>query len=153
MCYVLIMPAASNSAPTRTVVLLRPSEKRRLQKLARDEKVSASEIVRRSIHAYQSSSTSKGEQDMRGLIACFAKGNYGEPCLDQEASGEASMTVASDLFSIVKKIFLVSDELTRLSIEVKELTRAVNDHDVRLAVIENTLSLTRRSTAHILPGN
>ena len=63
------------------------------------------------------------------------------------------MTVASDLFSIVKKIFLVSDELTRLSIEVKDLTRAVNDHDVRLAVIENTLSLTRRSTTRVLPGN
>jgi hypothetical protein len=63
------------------------------------------------------------------------------------------MTVSGDLFSIVKKIFLVSDELTRLSIEVKDLTRAVNDHDVRLAVIENTLSLTRRSTRHVLPGN
>jgi hypothetical protein len=63
------------------------------------------------------------------------------------------MTVAGDLFSIVKKIFLVSDELTRLSIEVKDLTRAVNDHDVRLAVVENTLSLTRRSTRHVLPGN
>lgn len=63
------------------------------------------------------------------------------------------MTVASDLFSIVKKIFLVSDELTRLSIEVKDLTRAVNDHDVRLAVIENTMALTLRSTRRVLPGN
>jgi hypothetical protein len=63
------------------------------------------------------------------------------------------MTVAGDLLSIVKKIFLVSDELTRLSIEVKDLTHTVNEHDVRLAVIENTLSLTRRSTRHILPGN
>ncbi len=63
------------------------------------------------------------------------------------------MTVTGDLFSIVKKIFLVSDELTRLSIEVRDLTHAVNDHDVRLAVIENTLSLTRRSTRRILPGN
>jgi hypothetical protein len=63
------------------------------------------------------------------------------------------MTFAGDLFSMVKKIFLVSDELTRLSIEVKDLTRAVNDHDVRLAVIENTLSLSRRSTRHVLPGN
>jgi hypothetical protein len=63
------------------------------------------------------------------------------------------MTVAGDLFSIAKKIFLVSDELIRLSIEVKDLTRTVNEHDVRLAVIENTLSLTRRSTRHILPSN
>jgi hypothetical protein len=63
------------------------------------------------------------------------------------------MTIGNDLFSIVKKIFLVSDELTRLSSEVKDLTRTVNDHDVRLAVIENTLSLTHRSTKRILPGN
>ena len=63
------------------------------------------------------------------------------------------MTIGTDLYSIVKKIFLVSDELTRLSSEVKDLTRAVNDHDVRLAVIENTLSLTHRSTKRILPGN
>ena len=63
------------------------------------------------------------------------------------------MTVASDLFSIVKKIFLVSDELTRLSSEVKDLTRAVNDHDVRLAVVENTLALALRSTKRVLPGN
>ncbi len=57
------------------------------------------------------------------------------------------MTVGSDLFSVVKKIFLVSDELTRLSAEVKELTRTVNEHDVRLAVIENI------SPSHIAPPN
>jgi hypothetical protein len=63
------------------------------------------------------------------------------------------MTVGSDLFSLVKNIFLVSDELTRLSAEVKELTRAVNHHDVRLAVIENTLSLAQRPSKLTLPGN
>ena len=63
------------------------------------------------------------------------------------------MTMGSELFSIVKKIFLVADDLTRLSSEVKELTRVVNEHDVRLAVIENTLTLTRRSTKLTLPGN
>jgi hypothetical protein len=63
------------------------------------------------------------------------------------------MTAGSDLFSIVKKIFLVSDELTRLSAEVKDLTRTVNDHDVRLAVVENTLSLTQRGAKRILLGN
>ena len=62
------------------------------------------------------------------------------------------MTIGSDLFSIAKKIFLVSDELTRLSAEVQDLTRAVNDHDVRLAVIENTLTLTHRSAKRTLPG-
>jgi hypothetical protein len=34
------------------VVLLRPSEKQRIQRLARKEKVSSAEIIRRSLHAY-----------------------------------------------------------------------------------------------------
>ena len=63
------------------------------------------------------------------------------------------MTLGTEVLSIVKKIFLVSDELTRLSTEVKDLTRICNDHDVRLAVIENTLTLTQRSSKLILPGN
>ena len=63
------------------------------------------------------------------------------------------MTVGTEVLSIVKKIFLVSDELTRLSAEVKDLTRVSNDHDVRLAVIENTLALAQRSSKLILPGN
>ena len=69
MCYPLYMATTSHSAATRKVVLLRPSEKKRLQKLARDENVSASEIVRRSIHAYQSGSSGQEEQNLRGLIA------------------------------------------------------------------------------------
>ncbi len=63
------------------------------------------------------------------------------------------MTIGTEVLSIVKKIFLVSDELTRLSAEVKHLTRVSNDHDVRLAVIENTLTLAQRSSKLILPGN
>jgi len=62
------------------------------------------------------------------------------------------MTLGSDLLSLIKKIFLVSGELTRLSAEVKDLSRSVNEHDVRLAVIENTLSLATRSSKLILPG-
>ena len=62
------------------------------------------------------------------------------------------MTLGTEIFSIVKKIFLVSDDLTRLSADVKELTHVVNQHDVRLAVIENTLALTRRATKPALPG-
>lgn len=62
------------------------------------------------------------------------------------------MTLGSDLLSLIKKIFLVSEELTRLSAEVKDLSRSVNEHDVRLAVIENTLSLATRSSKLILPG-
>jgi hypothetical protein len=62
------------------------------------------------------------------------------------------MTLGGDLLSLIKKIFLVSEELTRLSAEVEDLSRSVNEHDVRLAVIENTLSLATRSSKLILPG-
>lgn len=63
------------------------------------------------------------------------------------------MSIGSDILSVVKKIFLVSEELTRLSGEVKELTRKANEHDVRLAVIENTLSIAQRASQRTLPGN
>ncbi len=63
------------------------------------------------------------------------------------------MTIGSELLTVIKKIFLVSEELTRLSAEVKDLSRSVNQHDVRLAVIENTMSITRQSSKLILPGN
>ena len=43
--------ATRTSATHRTVVLLRSSEKKRLQKLAREQNVSASEVIRRLIHA------------------------------------------------------------------------------------------------------
>ena len=62
------------------------------------------------------------------------------------------MGVVADLGSIIKKIFIVSEELIRLSSEVKELSRDMNNHEVRLAVIENTLSLTRRPPKPALPG-
>ena len=50
------------------------------------------------------------------------------------------MSVTAEILSVVKKIFLVSEELTRLSSDVKELSRIVNDHEVRISVIENTIS-------------
>ncbi len=62
------------------------------------------------------------------------------------------MTLGSEVFPVLKKIFVVSEEVTRLPIETKELARTVQDHEVRLAVIENTLTLTRRSTNLNLPG-
>jgi hypothetical protein len=63
------------------------------------------------------------------------------------------VSIASELGTVIKRIFLVSEELTRLSSEVKELSRDVNNHEVRLAVIENTLSLASRPSKLILPGN
>ena len=62
------------------------------------------------------------------------------------------MSVTAEILSVVKKIFLVSEELTRLSSDVKELSRIVNDHEVRISVIENTISLAQRSKL-TLPGN
>lgn len=63
------------------------------------------------------------------------------------------MTMTSEILTIIRKIFVVSDELTRMSLELKELTHTVNSHDVRLAVIENTLSMASRPGKLILPGN
>ncbi len=63
------------------------------------------------------------------------------------------MTLGSETFALIKKIFLVSEELTRLSAEVKELSRDSNNHEVRLAVIETKLAMTNSLSKLILPGN
>jgi hypothetical protein len=56
MCYRFCMATASKTEPTdtRLVLLIRKSERRRIEKLARTENVSVAEIVRRSIGTYQS---------------------------------------------------------------------------------------------------
>src|ERR1700758_2022800 len=54
MCYLKHMATATQSAPSfRTVVLLRGNEKKRLQRLAKAERVSSGEIIRRSLEAYK----------------------------------------------------------------------------------------------------
>jgi hypothetical protein len=54
MCYRFFMATATKqNASARMVVLLRPSEKLRLQRLARKERVSAAEIIRRSLAVYE----------------------------------------------------------------------------------------------------
>ena len=63
------------------------------------------------------------------------------------------MTIANEIGSVVKRIFLVNEELTRVSTELKELSRDVRNHEIRLAVIENTLALTSRPSRLILPGD
>ena len=62
------------------------------------------------------------------------------------------MTIASEIGGVVKRIFLVNEELTRLSTEVKELSHDVRNHEVRLAVIENTLAIASRASKLNLPG-
>ncbi len=55
--------ATEDKITSRLVVLLKPSEKKRLQKLAREEHVSSSEIVRRSLHTYTSKSQKVGQEE------------------------------------------------------------------------------------------
>ena len=63
------------------------------------------------------------------------------------------MSFGSDLFGMVKTLFLVEQELTRLAVEGESLSVRVGAHDVRLAVIKNTLNRTARSSKLLLPGN
>lgn len=52
MCYVIDMAISAQRSTERVVVLLQPQEKKRLERLARKERVSSAEIVRRSLAAY-----------------------------------------------------------------------------------------------------
>jgi hypothetical protein len=63
------------------------------------------------------------------------------------------MSAANDFLTLVKKIFLVSEELTRLSSEVKDLTHQVHDHEGRLIRLETTLAIAAQNSRLILPGN
>jgi hypothetical protein len=63
------------------------------------------------------------------------------------------MSVAAEVLTVVKKIFLVSEELTRLSADIRELSHIVNDHEIRLVRIETTLDIARRAPRATLPGN
>jgi hypothetical protein len=55
MCYCVHMATVtkSNRTSTRTVVLLRESAKKKLERLATKEKVSSGEIIRRSLDSYE----------------------------------------------------------------------------------------------------
>lgn len=55
------------------------------------------------------------------------------------------MSLLSDALAATKKIFLVSEELDRLSEDVRELSRAVADHEGRLIRIETMIEMTQRS--------
>ncbi len=67
MCYDPFMAASIKQAPTRAVVLLRPNERKRLERLAARESVSSGEILRRGIHAYEERS-SVAEQKVLGAL-------------------------------------------------------------------------------------
>lgn len=62
---------SANQVNSRVVVLLKPGDKQRLQELAREENVSSSEIVRRSLHRYGSESAQQEieETQIRAALA------------------------------------------------------------------------------------
>jgi hypothetical protein len=69
MCYDSAMPASTKPAPTRTVVLLRPNEKKRLEKLASRDSVSSGEILRRGIHAYEEHTSASEQKTLATLLS------------------------------------------------------------------------------------
>ena len=68
MCYRLVMASASQAVPTRTVVLLRPAERKRLEKLAAAERVSSGEILRRSLRSYERPTSSAEDEVVAALL-------------------------------------------------------------------------------------
>lgn len=62
------MATSTQPASTRTVVLLRPAERKRLEKLAATERVSSGEILRRSLHAYQKSPPASEQEALATLV-------------------------------------------------------------------------------------
>lgn len=80
------------------VVLLRPSEKKRLQKLAEREHVSSAEILRRSFHAYEQRLASEPDGLGDGTIADMNRAL--DSALDAVRSARAE--VAGDLDNIRK---------------------------------------------------
>ena len=63
------MATSPQPRATRTVVLLRPSERKRLQKLADAEQVSAGEILRRSLDSYEQELPASEKEVLTTLFA------------------------------------------------------------------------------------
>jgi hypothetical protein len=62
------MATSSQSVTSRTVVLLRPSERKRLEKLAAAESVSSGEILRRSLQAYEKDPSPSEQETLAALL-------------------------------------------------------------------------------------
>ena len=63
------------------------------------------------------------------------------------------MSTAGDIFTVIKRIMLVSEDLARLTAEMKEMSEELDDHDRRLIRIETTLALSSKGNRIILPGS
>jgi len=62
------MATAVQPTSTRTVVLLRPAERKRLEKLAAAERVSSGEILRRSLRSYDRHVSASDEETLAALL-------------------------------------------------------------------------------------
>ena len=74
MCYLRSMAStsASERTSTRTVVLLKPSARKKLERLAARENVSAGEIIRRSLDSYATSAARlRQEEEEKAMKATF----------------------------------------------------------------------------------
>jgi hypothetical protein len=70
MCYLEHMTVAAKSerANSRTVVLLRNSDRKKLEKLAAREKVSSGEIIRRSLDSYKTTEARIRKQEEEKMM-------------------------------------------------------------------------------------
>jgi hypothetical protein len=62
------------------------------------------------------------------------------------------MSSAGTLFNIVKKLFLISEDMSRLSGDLKEVTVRVQDHGERLVRLETLVEAARESSKRRLPA-
>ena len=63
------------------------------------------------------------------------------------------MSFTSEAVSAIRRMFIIDEELTRLTSEVKSLTGSVHDLDLRLTVVETTLAIAANRSRLILPAN
>ena len=68
MYHVAMATQRSPKLTARTVVTLNPEEKQALQRRAREERVSASEVMRRSFRAYNKPEANEDEEAMKFLL-------------------------------------------------------------------------------------
>jgi hypothetical protein len=62
------MATSPQSITTRTIVLLRASERKRLEKLAAAESVSSGEILRRSLYAYEQQMSTSEQATLAAML-------------------------------------------------------------------------------------
>ena len=62
------------------------------------------------------------------------------------------MSPTTDILGAVKKVFLLSENMARLSTEVEKLSRQVTDHDRRLIRLETIVDMATQTRRIVPPG-